>query len=236
MWRRAKNSADAGSGDSRHGAKTAEPMSDEDRLRRLRNNRIRRVKRFLRPLPRRATIHRYPVLRWFAEMAKRRSYLWSFRVKAVVPALYAGCILTLLPLYGIQLVLGFFVAVAVRGNLPILIGLQFFSNPFTVLPLWFADYQVGRAVLAIFGVSARPLRQGEVKSLIKPLFTGDVAGEWGAILLVLGVVSLGAVVMGAFFGLVCGVLYKVLADRSAKSYQALVAKIHARHAARSEDS
>ncbi|HCR37111.1 MAG TPA: hypothetical protein DIU37_03070, partial [Opitutae bacterium] len=50
-----------------------------------RYSRIRRVKKLLRPLPRRANIHRYPFIKWFANAAHKRPYLWSFRTKEVTP-------------------------------------------------------------------------------------------------------------------------------------------------------
>jgi hypothetical protein len=67
-----------------------------------RHKRIRLVKRLLRPLPRRTNIHRYPVLKWFGEAARKRAYLWSFRVGAMTPAFYVGSLLTLQPLIGVQ--------------------------------------------------------------------------------------------------------------------------------------
>ena len=70
---------------------------EESELEETRWRRIRRVKKWLRPLPRRATIHRYPILKFFAESARKRIYLWSFRVENAVPAIYAGCILSLTP-------------------------------------------------------------------------------------------------------------------------------------------
>ena len=41
--------------------------------------RRRRIRRWLKPLPRRASIHRYPILNRFADFARRRPYLWSFK-------------------------------------------------------------------------------------------------------------------------------------------------------------
>ena len=56
----------------------------------LRFKRIRRLKKWMRPLPRRSNIHRYPVLKWFSKFAYDRSYLWSFRSRTIVPALFLG--------------------------------------------------------------------------------------------------------------------------------------------------
>ena len=51
--------------------------------------RIRRAKQLLRPLPRKAPSIA-PVLRWFADKARKRPYLWSFRKREVSLALYLG--------------------------------------------------------------------------------------------------------------------------------------------------
>lgn len=77
---------------------------EEQMLHEQRRERVARVKRLLRWMPRKATLHRYPVLRRFQKEAMERAYIWSFRVNAAVPALYAGTILALLPLYGVQLI------------------------------------------------------------------------------------------------------------------------------------
>lgn len=113
--------------------------------------RIRRLKRWLRPLPRRATIHRYPILKWFAETARKRSFLWSFRKSEVIPAIYSGCILSLLPLYGFQVLLAFGAALIFRANLMVVVALQFISNPLTVPFLYLASYKTGDFILTAFG-------------------------------------------------------------------------------------
>ena len=67
--------------------------------------RRRWLRRLLRPLPRRANVRRYPVIKWFAARAAQRPDLWSFKRQHVMRAIYAGSILALLPLYGVQFVL-----------------------------------------------------------------------------------------------------------------------------------
>ena len=52
--------------------------------------RRRRLRRWLKPLPRRANVDRYPVVRWFAAAARARPWLWSFRRREVLVSLYAG--------------------------------------------------------------------------------------------------------------------------------------------------
>lgn len=202
--------------------------SEEHELRQARIKRIRRVKRWLRLLPRRSNIHRYPILRLFAESARRRIYLWSFRTENAAPAIYAGCILTLLPLYGIQIPLAFLLALLLRANLPIMAGLQVVSNPITVLPIWYAAYQIGRNFLSVIGFETSPLSRGEVRIMLEN-FT---SGEWGThldrLMTVFGITSLGSIIMGTFIGLIATYTYRTVAIRTTASYARLVKIINDR--------
>ncbi|PIQ38502.1 MAG: hypothetical protein COW59_01405, partial [Lysobacterales bacterium CG17_big_fil_post_rev_8_21_14_2_50_64_11] len=99
------------------------------------------LRKLLRPLPRRANVARYPVIKWFAVMARRLPFLWSFRRQHVLPALYLGCVLSLLPVYGIQFGLALVFALLVRGNVTVLMGLQLLTNPFTAVPAYLVTYK-----------------------------------------------------------------------------------------------
>jgi len=114
--------------------------------------RIRRLKKWMRPLPRRSNIHRYPVLKWFAKTAYDRSYLWSFKGNAMVQALFWGIWIAMLPIVGIQMIVVFLLALIVRANLPLIVALQWISNPLTMAPIYFADYEIGLLILELFGV------------------------------------------------------------------------------------
>lgn len=196
---------------------------EEDRLHRRRRGRIARVKRILRWMPRRTNIHRYPVLRWFAAAARKRNYLWCFRVRTAIPALYAGCILALLPFYGIQLPLAVGLAFLIRANLPILFSLQFITNPLTLLPAYFACYQIGRVVLNLFGIESPQLNMAEMKVLIDALRNGN----WAINLKYLGAVwsmtALGGLILGTFTATLASVLYKLAAYEVSVSYARLKA-------------
>lgn len=209
---------------------------EEKELQKRASEHMRRVKRWLRPLPRRANIHRYPVLKFFASSARKRAYLWSFRVENAIPAIYAGCIITLLPLYGIQILLAFLFCLILRANLPICVGLQLFSNPVTVLPIWFTSYQVGRHFLSILGVEALPLRRHEVQILLDNF----AHGEWGTNLdrlwTVFGVTSLGAIIIGTFFSILLSVIYRIVAARTANSYQVIREKLQQYRALKQQKS
>jgi len=134
---------------------------EEQKIREKRFSRIRRVKKLLRPLPRRTNVHRYPVLSWFAGTARKKAFLWSFRRSEVVPAFYVGWVLTLLPLYGLQIILAFCLALLFRANLMIMVALQLVSNPITVLPLWYLNYLVGNLLLNLT-LGESPVRFGRL--------------------------------------------------------------------------
>ncbi len=115
-----------------------------------RHRRIRRLKALLRPLPRRANVHRYPVIKFFAGAARRRPHLWSFKVGAMTPAFYAGSIIAFLPIYGFQFLVAFAAAVALRANLPTTVGLQLLTNPLTLPVAYGATYFVGAFIVGFF--------------------------------------------------------------------------------------
>ncbi|ADE54753.1 DUF2062 domain-containing protein [Coraliomargarita akajimensis] len=198
---------------------------EEQELRATKTRRIRRVKRWLRPLPRRTNIHRYPVLRYFSAAAKKRAYVWSFRTENAIPAIYIGCVLTLLPIYGIQLPLALVFALLLRANLPILAGLQMVTNPFTVLPIWFALYQVGKSCVSLAGIEAMPLSKEDVSRLIDNFNSGEWSENWDRIMTVFGLTSLGAIIIGIFFGVILSTSYRIAANRTAASYQRLRERI-----------
>lgn len=128
-------------------------MRDElDRHHRKLSQRRSWLRRLLRPLPRRANVRRYPVIKWFSGIAQRMPFLWSFRTQNVVPALYLGCVLSLLPVYGIQFGLALALALLVRGNVTVLMGLQLITNPFTAVPAYLITYKIGGYLIAITGI------------------------------------------------------------------------------------
>ncbi len=125
-------------------------ISEEQKLKHKRYSRIKRIKWLLRPLPRKSNLHRYPFLKFFAIGARKRAYLWSFRVEDVIPSLYVGWILTFLPLYGMQLPLALGAALILRSNLPVIVGLVMISNPLTVPLIYWLAYYTGNLLLEMF--------------------------------------------------------------------------------------
>lgn len=116
-----------------------------------RHGRRRRAKRLLRFVPRRAMLHKYPLVGRFAEFARKRSFLWSFKSEHMRPAFYAGSILSLLPVMGVQLPLALLLSLLLRGNFMVTGGLQFITNPFTAAPIYYATHQLGTKLIDFSG-------------------------------------------------------------------------------------
>lgn len=114
--------------------------------------RRKRLRRLLRPLPRRENVHRYPFIKWFAEHALKRPYLWSFKRAQVLPALYVGSVISLWPIYGIQIVVAFAAALLFRANLTVFVALQFLTNPLTVVPVYAFTGWVGTRLMPYLGL------------------------------------------------------------------------------------
>jgi uncharacterized protein (DUF2062 family) len=121
--------------------------------------RRRRLRRWLRPLPRRANVARYPVIKWFADAARRRPYLWSFKRPQVLASLYAGSVLALMPVYGLQVVIGLALAILLRGNLTVMVALQMITNPLTLGPIYYGTHSLGAWLLGLLGAGAVPWRR-----------------------------------------------------------------------------
>ncbi|CAI8342002.1 MAG: Uncharacterised protein [Opitutia bacterium UBA7350] len=210
--------------------------NESHRLFNEKHRRIRRLKRWLRFLPRRANVHRYPILSWFAKAARKRNYLWSFRPDQAVPALHAGFILALLPIYGLQIPIAVMLAFFLRANLPILAGLQLITNPFTVLPIWLALYQIGRVTLGLFAIDTNHTGKEQIDALLHSFFSGRWSENLDTILLVFSTTALGGLIIGIFLGTLSSTLYRFIAIRTTNSYQRIIKKIEQQRDPKSEDA
>jgi uncharacterized protein (DUF2062 family) len=187
-------------------------LIEQERLRRHR--RIRRLKKWLKYLPRKATVHRHPIFKYFASSVRKRFYLWSFRTTEVIPALYAGWVLTMLPVMSCQIFLACIAAIIFRANVMILVALQFVSTPFTVPFLWYLDYKVGRFVLQLFQVDTWTIIQEAAT------YAGHYAHYFGKV----GVMgqkvfrwfittSIGGTILGFICGAISSSLYRRYASK-----------------------
>jgi len=178
----------------------------------------------LRFLPRKARFHRYPVVGRFADIARQRAYLWSFRTENVRPSLYAGAIVALLPIMGVQTLAAFLLALLLRSNVMLLIGLQFITNPFTAAPIYYGTYQLGQAVIEAsgFGVSSEV---EPVESLItlensEPELADDKTAPrelaWTQRLgTTVNSLVIGGIIAGGFLGLIFDQIWRFGAARAA---------------------
>lgn len=210
-------------------------MQEAKRLSEQRYTRKARVKRILRRMPRRTNMHRYPVLRWFGSLTQKRPEIWSFRVKRVAPALYAGFIVALMPLYGIQLPLSILIAWVIRANLPVLFSLQLISNPLTILPVYFSCFQVGRIVLNLFGMEMSGISLQEMNAIILQVSDGNVYHRLHYLWRIWWVTSLGGLILGTFFASISAGIYKLAAYEVTLSYNKLKDLQSRAHAAQQAD-
>lgn len=161
--------------------------------RRLQIRKLLRLRRLLRWLPSKRSLVKIPLLRQFGSYLKKQTHLWSFREKRVTPAIFLGSIIAFLPIFGLQLLTVVALAVVLKINLPVITGLQFVSNPLTLVPIYLANYKVGSWILQGIGMA-----------------------EKGAENLVHGVNStiVGGAVLGTVFGLLMYSLYLIRIKRS----------------------
>ena len=167
-----------------------ENMHDHEHRARV-HSRIRRAKQILRPLPRRANLHRWPVLKWFAKAARKSPYLWRFGEREVRLAIYLGSIISFLPIFGAQFVIAFFVALAVRANLLVIMAVQLVTNVFTAVPIYMFTALVGKWIVELLGLPS--------------MHPGILRGTYNA--------TIGGIVVGLVFGLIVDIVFRFFVFR-----------------------
>ncbi len=178
------------------------------------HSRVKWTKRFLRYVPRRTTVHKYPGLKWAKDIAKNRMYLWSFRYREVAPALYVGTIISLLPVFGVQIPLALAFALILRANLPVFVALQFITNWFTIVPIYYICYEIGRWSLKFFDIHVETLTLNELRLFMDNLAAFHWSENSRFLVRVFAVTSLGGVILGSFLGTVFDMIYRFLAWRT----------------------
>jgi uncharacterized protein len=187
---------------------------DDAKWMRIFHNRVWWTKRFLRYVPRRNTVHKYPGLTWAKDIARKRMYLWSFRYREVAPALYVGTIISFMPVIGIQIPLALAFALLLRANLPIFVALQFITNWLTIVPIYYICYEIGRWSLKVFDVHVEMLSLDELRLFMENLASCHWAENGRFLGRVFLVTSLGGLILGSFMGTVFDLIYKLLAWRT----------------------
>jgi uncharacterized protein (DUF2062 family) len=183
-------------------------MGNRDSDKELKFKRIRFIKKILRHMPRRASIHRYPIINKFSNVARKRAYLWSFRVSESVPAFYLGWIITLMPIPSVvQIVIAFATALLCRANVMILVSLQLISNALTFVFLWAITHKVGAVVVEFFGTGAPVTATANTH----PIFNYGNRAIRGA-----ATITLGAIILGSILGAISELIYRSLAKKYSK--------------------
>ena len=157
--------------------------------------RKRRLRRWLRRLPRKAAIRRANLPQWVKTLAQKSWYMWSFQRGPVARAIYFGSVLALLPLFGIQFPLAVLLSWAVRANLPLTMVLQLLTNPFTIVPVYGFTYLVGYTVMQGLSDSSAGYNPGLAIAAIK-------AGEFGGAGHALIALTIGGLIVGLATALV----------------------------------
>ncbi len=150
-----------------------ESRKDEEHRSRL-HTRIRRTKKFLRPLPRRANLHRWPIIKWFANAARKTPHLWKFGEREVRTAIYVGSIIAFLPIFGAQFAVAFLVALALRANLLVIMSVQLVTNPITFAPIYILTKMFGAWLVDLWGLPS--LHSGISKGAYEMIIGGLVVG------------------------------------------------------------
>lgn len=194
--------------------------------------RLRRLKQFLRFMPRRAVFHKYPLIGRFADAARKRAYLWSFKTANLRPSFYAGSILSLLPVMGMQVPLALLLCLLLRGNFMVMGGLQFITNPFTAAPIYYATHQLGKTVIEASGFgrgldTVEPLDLETDPEHVPPMHlepakvTSPPPHEmhWGRrVGTAINALVIGGVISGALLGLLLDLLWRLGVEYYARKH------------------
>lgn len=148
-------------------------------------------KKLKKILPTHTKIKEQKFLKIFGKLLDKKD-LWSLSRKKVLGAVFIGIFVACLPL-PFQMVLAAFLAIVFSVNLPISFTLIFISNPFTMPPLFYLEYQIGKLLIK----PENPI-EFDFESMYDNF--GDIAlSLWS-----------GAIVVGIFSSVVCVVVVNFL--------------------------
>jgi uncharacterized protein (DUF2062 family) len=116
-------------------------MDDETRTR---QRRLRRMKWFMRHLPRRSQLAKIPIVGRLMGHARQAKFLWSFHMEEIAPAFLVGWVITLSPFFGLHTLLVVLCVFLFRANIIIPLALQLVSTPLTLPILWPVLHAVGK--------------------------------------------------------------------------------------------
>lgn len=163
-------------------------------------------KRLKKILPSHEKIIEQKLLKIFGRFLHKRE-IWSLSRKKVLGGVFIGIFVACLPM-PLQMVLASLLAIIFNMNLPISFTLIFISNPLTMPPLFYFEYQIGKLII-------KP--ENPIEFNFDSMYDnfGDIAiSLWS-----------GAIIVGLFSAVICYILvnffwiYSVKKDRSSKSYK-----------------
>lgn len=96
-------------------------------------------------LPTHEKIKNQKFLKIFGKLLDKKD-LWSLSRKKVLGAVFIGIFVACLPM-PLQMVLATFLAIIFSVNLPLSFALIFISNPFTMPPLFYFEYHIGKLLI-----------------------------------------------------------------------------------------
>ncbi|RXJ69282.1 flagellar biosynthesis protein FlhF [Halarcobacter ebronensis] len=102
----------------------------------------KKLKKFL---PTHEKIKEQKLLKIFGNFLHKRE-IWSLSRKKVLGGVFIGIFVACLPM-PLQMVLASLLAIIFNVNLPISFALIFITNPLTMPPLFFFEYQIGKWIL-----------------------------------------------------------------------------------------
>lgn len=187
--------------------------------------RMRFLKKILRPLPRRSNLDKYPVLKWFAKPARNRSYMWEFKTKPVIIAIYIGCIIAFTPTYGGQMISAFIVCLFLGGNCIVAMALQWLTNPFTIPFFLVIQFYIGNFLIRLCGFS-KSIHIDFTSLLHKDGFvkTVEILTDKEHALHLIASTFIGGFVIGIFFAVVLSQLYMYRVRTNRNQKQLLLSK------------
>ena len=120
--------------------------------------------------------HHHLVVRYGAWLQHPR--LWCFNRRAISGAVAIGLFAGMVP-GPVQMLVALLIAVPLRKNIPVALVTTFYTNPFTIVPLWLLAYGYGHFLMGTHApdVHIDPLHMhwSEILALGKPLALGLLA-------------------------------------------------------------
>lgn len=145
---------------------------------------------FKRYMPHPDRIRQNPSLRFLGHLMHDPN-LFHLNRHSVSRAMAIGLFWALIPI-PMQMLAATVVAIMLRGNLPISVGLVWLTNPLTMPPIFYATYKLGALLMGLPGVEfpeelSMEWFTNELSVLWRPLFLGSfVAASLSALLAYFG--------------------------------------------------